>query len=477
MVDRKIILRQMWLAQAGYFLAIAMIIYAKIMDFLHLPWWVMAVIVAFNYVAQVVFYRMVHTGFSLRFDDPGLTVLQIGFSVTLHMPIIYFMDYQMRGMMLLVMAFPLLFANANLSYRQSLSLATYCSVLYLVIIATLRLRHPDRVVLAQEVVSAAVFIGFSFWLGVFGGYSHALRTRLRRQNKTLLHANQQLLESQSQVFDTAHRAGMADVAAEVLHEVGNALNHVNISGHVIGDGIKNLKIQPLIKTASLMGDHQQLQHLLKDSEQADRIAKMLNLLSESLAADQTKLSKEVSAFYGQIERVRGIVESQNQRTFAPQSLEVIELDTFIATQFKDQIELIRNSNVAFEFDLKSASFVAVQRYKFQRVILNLLVDTLHSFELLPRQIPRDLQITSHREESDVFLILRRSGLAQSDETIPKLFAQKHVSKSGALEGLHYCGNAIREMSGDIVVQPLEGGGLVFKIRLPTIPRSQKAKGD
>ena len=54
-------------------------------------------------------------------------------------------------------------------------------------------------------------------------------------------ANTDLEAAQAKLIDSARKAGMAEIATGVLHNVGNVLNSVNVSSAVIADTLKKLR--------------------------------------------------------------------------------------------------------------------------------------------------------------------------------------------------------------------------------------------
>ena len=54
------------------------------------------------------------------------------------------------------------------------------------------------------------------------------------------------------LVEASRKAGMAEVATEVLHNVGNVLNSVNISATIIAQKIKNSKSAKLGKVVELL---------------------------------------------------------------------------------------------------------------------------------------------------------------------------------------------------------------------------------
>ena len=45
----------------------------------------------------------------------------------------------------------------------------------------------------------------------------------------------------SEVLDTAHRAGMAEIASDVLHNVGNAMNSINCAIEFLDERLRGRK--------------------------------------------------------------------------------------------------------------------------------------------------------------------------------------------------------------------------------------------
>src|SRR5262249_19075963 len=54
-----------------------------------------------------------------------------------------------------------------------------------------------------------------------------------------------------QLLETSHQAGMAEVASNVLHNVGNVLNSVNISAALASDMVRKFKVPSLAKVVEL----------------------------------------------------------------------------------------------------------------------------------------------------------------------------------------------------------------------------------
>ena len=71
----------------------------------------------------------------------------------------------------------------------------------------------------------------------------------------LLRAQAELQETHQALMRASRQAGMAEVASNVLHNVGNVLNSVNVSASLIAEGIKKSKCAGLARAAALLSEH------------------------------------------------------------------------------------------------------------------------------------------------------------------------------------------------------------------------------
>jgi hypothetical protein len=78
--------------------------------------------------------------------------------------------------------------------------------------------------------------------------------------------------AQRQALENARHAGMAEIATNVLHNVGNVLNSVNVSSELIGTKLRGSEASGLARAIQLMDDHA---HDLGDYLTKDRRGSML----------------------------------------------------------------------------------------------------------------------------------------------------------------------------------------------------------
>src|SRR5690606_37659754 len=78
--------------------------------------------------------------------------------------------------------------------------------------------------------------------------------QLQRNARALGDTLEELRSAQDQLMSTSRKAGMAEVATNVLHNVGNVLNSINVSATSIGERLKLDRADRLQKLSRLVAD-------------------------------------------------------------------------------------------------------------------------------------------------------------------------------------------------------------------------------
>lgn len=111
----------------------------------------------------------------------------------------------------------------------------------------------------------------------------------------LAKVNDELREAQAELVTTARRAGMAEVATNVLHNVGNVLNSVNVSAQVLCDKVHTSKGPAVAKVAQLMKEHpDDLGDFISSDPKARALPDYLDKLADALAVEQQGMIAELA---------------------------------------------------------------------------------------------------------------------------------------------------------------------------------------
>ena len=123
-------------------------------------------------------------------------------------------------------------------------------------------------------------------------------TERKRAQVELESLHQQLMES-------SRLAGMSEIATNVLHNVGNALNSVNISTDLIVDCVKNSKASSLARVVLLLQEHaHDLGPFLTKDPNGRHVPVHLARLSEHLMAEEAKITGELDSLRRNVEHIK-----------------------------------------------------------------------------------------------------------------------------------------------------------------------------
>ncbi len=80
-------------------------------------------------------------------------------------------------------------------------------------------------------------------------------TQLRAEIEERKRIEEQMEKTHRKMIEISRKAGMAEVATSVLHNVGNVLNSVNVSATLLFDNARNSIVSRLSKAVELLNEH------------------------------------------------------------------------------------------------------------------------------------------------------------------------------------------------------------------------------
>jgi signal transduction histidine kinase len=280
-----------------------------------------------------------------------------------------------------------------------------------------------------------------------------------------------LAESRKKVLDSAHRAGMAEIASEVLHNVGNAVNSANCSVEVLEERLNSSKVSGLERAATLL--REQAPRAAEFFGQDPRGPKLIDYLANlngTLQQERTENQAEVVRLRETVRHIRDAIAAQ--QTFAGRSdfRQEVELPTLVNEVLQMNQELLRSSEVQVAINLPPLPELQLNKSKMTQVLVNLVRNAAQAMQEQPSDCRR-LTITARSvEEEGLEIEITDTGMGFGEDVRAKLFSHGYTTKpEGNGFGLHYCANAVRETGGHISAQSAgPGQGATFRIRLPHV---------
>jgi signal transduction histidine kinase len=282
------------------------------------------------------------------------------------------------------------------------------------------------------------------------------------------------LESVTQeLVSTARKAGMADIATGVLHNVGNVLNSVNVSASLAVQQLKKSEIPSLaLASEMLRKNRQDLPAFLTHDERGKQLPCFLIELAECLSLEQKTLLSELSSITSGLEHIKHIVGTQQQHAkndtlrerISPKQLLEEAIVMVFGANAGSQVELVR------DFD-PGVSAVALDKHKVLQILINLLSNAkraVNGSTQAQKRIFIAIRIAKKPEGDRLQFEVTDNGVGIAAQNLANVFSYGFTTrKDGHGFGLHSAANAAQQMGGCLSVQsPGLSRGATFILELP-----------
>ena len=310
--------------------------------------------------------------------------------------------------------------------------------------------------------------------------SHAIINRVNRE----LHATNATLEqrvdertrdlhaAQSELMTTARRAGMAEIANNVLHNVGNVLNSVNISAGLIGNRVRDSKVDGLAKAVGMLNEHAvDLGTFLTGDERGRRLPGYLNKLVGVLCAEQRGLLEELGAMTKSIDHIKDIVATQQSYAGVASVVEIVQIQDLVDDALRMNAGMLVRHDIAVIRELAPMPAIPIDKSRTLQILVNLISNAAQALEEVAdrtRQVFLRSSVTSGANGQWLRIVVTDNGEGIEAENITRLFVHGFTTrKRGHGFGLHSCALAAKDMGGAIHVHsdgPSQGAA--FTLELP-----------
>ena len=293
-----------------------------------------------------------------------------------------------------------------------------------------------------------------------------LEEKVEERTKELKSAHEQLLV-------ISRRAGMAEVATTVLHNVGNVLNSVNVSTGLLTDRIRISELSSLRKTAALMKKHApNLAEFLTEDPKGKLLPEYLLNLAEHLADEQNSTRTELELLARNVEHIKDIVAKQQSHATVSGIIETIAITDIIEMAMEMNAEAFARHRIQVIRNYAAKPLVAVDRHNVLQIFVNLIRNA------------KDALVTSQKDDKCLTLgvelnedrfakiTVHDNGIGIAPENLNRVFSFGFTTKKdGHGFGLHSGALSARESGGSLTASSDGiGKGAVFTLRLPTTER-------
>ena len=282
------------------------------------------------------------------------------------------------------------------------------------------------------------------------------------------HGEAALEEAHKALVDVSRRAGMAEVATNVLHNVGNVLNSVNISTGLIVESVKKSRTSSLARVVVLLREHaHDLGEFITNDSRGKHLPAHLAQLSEHLLAEQATNISELDALQRNVEHIKEIVAmQQNYATFGGVK-EMINVADLVEDSLRLNEDALGRHRVQVIRQFETVPPMNLEKHKILQILVNLLRNAKHACQDSQRSDKR-LTVRMANGEGRIRISVIDNGVGIPPENLTRIFNYGFTTrKEGHGFGLHSGALAAKEMGGSLtVLSDGPGQGAAFTLELP-----------
>ena len=292
---------------------------------------------------------------------------------------------------------------------------------------------------------------------------------LREKNRIITRQKQELHEAQKQVIDTARKAGMAEIATSVLHNVGNLLNTAMTSSNFIGEVMAHSRIGTLSKLADLMGQQApQFIDFVKCDPRGQKLPEFIQQLSQVLGKERVTMLDKLNVLSESHDQIRQIIALQQNYAGISGVKERVDVKGLVQDASRLFAESFKKHDITIEYRIEDGMpEIALEKHKVLQILMNLLRNARDATKLNNHD-GRLLIVRASRRDDGVDIQVIDNGIGISAENMPRIFNFGFTTKNdGHGFGLHSCANLAREIGGSLHASSDGlGKGATFTLFLP-----------
>jgi PAS domain S-box-containing protein len=279
----------------------------------------------------------------------------------------------------------------------------------------------------------------------------------------------ELEELNKRFVETSRRAGMAEIASGVLHNVGNVLNSVNVSATLVQDELERSTLNQLHRGTDLLRQHlADAAGFIASDPKGRLLPGFLVKAADRAREDQERWQEELRSLKKNIEHIKEIVAMQQSYSRAAGLIECLEASDLIEDALQINTAGLHKRGIEVVRDYAQVPKVRVDKHKALQILVNLVRNAEHALVEAPASPKRLTVGIAPPENGCVTIRVQDNGIGIPRENLAKIFSHGFTTKKdGHGFGLHMGALAAKELGGSLTAHSEgQGKGATFTLELP-----------
>jgi PAS domain S-box-containing protein len=284
-------------------------------------------------------------------------------------------------------------------------------------------------------------------------------------------AEEELERVHKQLMLASRQAGMADVATNVLHNVGNVLNSVNVAANLVSDRIRKSKCTGLARAAALLGEHSGDLAGFLSGPQGRHLPAYLQELATELVAERDAAVAELAELRNNVEHIKQIVAMQQSYAKRGGITDTVDVRVLAEDSLRMNEGAFSRHGVTIERDFAEVPLVEVDKHKVLQILVNVIRNAKYACSEA-EGAEKHVIVRIRASDSELTIAVIDTGVGIAKENLQRIFNHGFTTRSeGHGFGLHSSALAAKELGGSLRGESAgPGKGATFTLTLPLAKR-------
>jgi predicted ATPase/signal transduction histidine kinase len=303
-------------------------------------------------------------------------------------------------------------------------------------------------------------------------------TEVQRAEATLRGANDalaqrveahawELKQAQARLAEATREASITEVAASMLHNMGNVLTSAVLNAQVLHDKVAASRMVRLKQLTGLLQEHRDdLADFLTRDPRGTQFMGYLFSLADELLREHVSMKESAGKLKEHIDHMRAILHVQQsyaRNTLLPEECDVSQL---IEDALSIQLPAIRRHGIIVTREFLARPRARLDKHRVLQILINLFTNARNALSEQPE--PRRLHVRLDTEGSTARIQVVDSGKGIAPEHRERLFSQGFTTRAeGQGLGLYSSAQAAKSMGGRLTLDSEgPGKGATATLELP-----------
>lgn len=274
----------------------------------------------------------------------------------------------------------------------------------------------------------------------------------------------------SELLHKAVDAGRAQLAAMLLHNIGNAITPVAVYTEKLKAKNMAETHHYLVKCYNELLEHKEhLTEYVTEDSRGVEVIKYMGSLIENLEIENSNTASMVDKIATGIDYVAQILTLQ--RSYAPGKSELkerVNINIMLNDALKMQELSISKRKISLEKKLFNAMpNIFLEKSKLMQVVVNLIKNSCDAIEEHRERVDHKLEITTYSTPTHIGIKIKDTGIGVEVERQNEIFDFGISSKGSSGFGLYYCKSFVEANQGTLRLESEgRGQGSTVTMELP-----------